>query len=100
MSTAGGSEPAWSSTGRELFYINGKSEMVSAEIPPGATFSVGKQRILFSVAQFARGGPVPSYSLSPDDKRFLMVREGEAGQQSELIVAENWLEQLKGHAEK
>jgi hypothetical protein len=39
---------------------------------------------------------VPSFSLSPDDKRFLMVREGEATQQSELIVAENWLEGLRG----
>jgi hypothetical protein len=29
-----------------------------------------------------------------------MVREGETSQQSELIVAENWLEQLKGQAEK
>ena len=100
VSTAGGGEPAWSSTGRELFYLNAKSEMVSAEIPPGATFSVGRQRNLFSVADLARGGPVPSYSVSPDDKRFLMVREGETSQQSELIVAENWLEQLKGHAEK
>ncbi len=100
VSTAAGNEPVWSNSGRELFYINGKSEMVSAEIPPGATFSVGRQRILFSVAELARGGPVPSYSVSPDDKRFLMVREGETAQQSELIVAENWLEQLKGHAEK
>ena len=100
VSTAGGGEPAWSSTGRELFYLNAKSEMVSAEIPPGATFSVGRQRNLFSVADLARGGPVPSYSVSPDDKRFLMVREGETAQQNELIVAENWLEQLKGQAEK
>jgi Tol biopolymer transport system component len=95
VSTAGGSEPAWSSTGRELFYINGKIEMVSAEIPPGGTFSVGRQRTLFSVAQLSRGGPVPSYSVSPDDKRFLMVREGETAQQSELVVAENWLQVLK-----
>ena len=95
VSTAGGSEPAWSSTGRELLYINGKSEMVSAEIPPGATFTVGRQRSLFSVAQLARPGAIPSYSLSPDDKRFLMVREGEASQQSELIVAENWMQGLK-----
>ena len=100
VSTAGGSEPTWSSTGRELLYINGKSEMVSAEIPPGATFSVGRQRAQFSVAQLSRPGPVPSYSLSPDDKRFLMVREGETAQESELILAENWLEQLRGHAGK
>jgi len=32
----------------------------------------------------------------PDGKRFLMVREGEATQQSELIVAESWLEGLRG----
>ena len=95
VSTAGGSEPVWSSTGRELLYINGKSEMVSAEIPPGGTFSVGRQRILFSVSQLYRAGPVPSFALSPDNKRFLMLREGETGQPGELIVAENWLQQLK-----
>jgi Tol biopolymer transport system component/tRNA A-37 threonylcarbamoyl transferase component Bud32 len=96
VSTAGGREPAWASSGRELLYLNGRGEMVSAEIQSGATFSVGKQRILFPASEFARPGPVPSFSLSPDDKRFLMVREGEATQQSELIVAENWLEGLKG----
>ena len=100
MSTAGGTEPAWSSTGRELLYINGKTDMVSAEIPPGATFSVGRQRTLFSVAQLSRGGPVHSFSLSPDDKRFLMVREGETAQQSELILAENGLQELTGRLEK
>jgi hypothetical protein len=81
---------------RELLYHNGRGEMVSAEIQPGPTFSVGKQRVLFQASQFVRVGPVHSFSLSPDDKRFLMVREGEATQQSELIVAENWLEGLRG----
>jgi len=96
VSTAGGREPAWANSGRELLYLNGRGEMVSAEIQLGATFSVGKQRILFPASEFARPGPVPSFSLSPDDKRLLMVREGEATQQSELIVAENWLEGLRG----
>jgi eukaryotic-like serine/threonine-protein kinase len=96
VSTAGGREPAWARSGRELLYLNGKNEMVSAEVQTGTTFSVGKQRVLFPAADFARPGPVPSFSISPDDKRFLMVREGEASQQSELIVAENWLEGLRG----
>jgi serine/threonine-protein kinase len=96
VSTAGGSEPAWSGTGRELFYINAKGDMVSAEIPTGGTFSVGRQRILFSTTQFVTGGPVPSYSLSPDGKRFVVLREGEAGQPGELVVAENWTRQLAG----
>ena len=96
VSTAGGSQPVWSSTGRELLYVNGKTEMVSAEIQPGTTFSVGAQRVLFSVQQFASTGPVPAYSLSPDNQRFLALREGEAGQPGELVVAENWVQQLAG----
>jgi Tol biopolymer transport system component len=82
ISTAGGSEPAWASTGRELFYLNGKVEMVSAEIHVSPSFSVGAQHVLFPASQFARPGPVPSFSLSPDNKRFLMVRESDGTQQS------------------
>jgi Tol biopolymer transport system component len=96
VSTAGGTEAAWASNGRELFYINGKGELVSAQITPGATFSLGKQTPLFSTTPFSRPGPIPSFALSPDDQRFLMVREGDNVQQSELIVAENWLQLLKG----
>ncbi|HEY9506267.1 MAG TPA: hypothetical protein VIQ27_09870, partial [Gemmatimonadales bacterium] len=95
VSTAGGREPAWGRSGRELFYLNGRAEMVAAEVQTGAAFSVGKQRVLFPAADFSRPGPVPSFSVSPDDKRFLMVREGEASQQSELIIAENWIEGLR-----
>jgi hypothetical protein len=29
-----------------------------------------------------------------------MVREGETAQQSELVLAENWMQGLKGKAEK
>jgi hypothetical protein len=38
--------------------------------------------------------------VSPDDKRFLMVREGETSQQSELVVAENWLQTIKAQTAK
>jgi serine/threonine-protein kinase len=96
VSTAGGGEPSWSKNGRRLFYINGRNEMVSAEVPPGPGFTLGKQRTLFSVTQFTRTGPIPSYTLAPDGEHFLMIREGEATQQSELILAENWLQGLKG----
>ncbi|MEP6688845.1 MAG: protein kinase [Gemmatimonadales bacterium] len=95
VSTAGGSEPAWANSGREMFYINGKTEMVAAEISASPTFAVGRQKVLFSTAQLSRPGPIPSFSVSPDDKRFLMVREGESAQQSELVVAENWLQELR-----
>jgi hypothetical protein len=98
VSTAGGTQPQWARSGRELIYLNGKNEMVSAAIRPGATFSVGEQRVLFSAGAFALGGGIHSYAVSPDDRRFVMLREGEAVQQSELIVAENWLQELKAKA--
>ena len=100
VSTAGGSEPVWANSGRELFYVNGKSEMVSAEIRPGAAFSVGEQHVLFSTGPFARSGAFQSYAVSPDDRRFLMVREGDASQQGELVLAEHWLQELATRAPK
>jgi hypothetical protein len=33
--------------------------------------------------------------VSPDDRRFLMLREGPLSQQSELILTENWAQELK-----
>ena len=60
--------------------------------------NIPQERSLRS-SQFARSEPVPAFSLTPDDKRFLMVREGEATQ-SEPLVAENWLQQLEGQPAK
>jgi Tol biopolymer transport system component len=98
VSTAGGTQPQWARSGRELFYINGKNEMVSASVRPGTAFAVGEQHILFSTAAFAGGGGVHSYAVSPYDRRFVMLREGETVQQSELVLAENWLQELKSKA--
>jgi serine/threonine-protein kinase len=100
VSTAGGDRPVWSSTGRELIYLNRKNEMISAQIPPGATFSVGSQRVLTSTLPFATVAAVPSFWPSPDDKRFMMLRQADAGQPGELIVAENWVQQMVGTAAK
>ncbi|HWB40750.1 MAG TPA: hypothetical protein VG500_05805, partial [Gemmatimonadales bacterium] len=92
VSTAGGTQPTWSRNGRELFYINGKGEMMSAEIRPGPTFSVGEQQVLFSTAAYLAVTGIHAYSLSPDDRRFLMLQEGESIQQSELVLAEHWMQ--------
>jgi Tol biopolymer transport system component len=94
VSTAGGGEPVWAHNGRELFYISGKGDMVAAEIRPGAVLSVGAQHVLFSLAPFVRSGSFPSYAVAPDDNRFLLVREGDASQQGELVIAQSWAGEL------
>ena len=96
----GGTQPAWSKRGRQLYYLNGKNDLVAAEIRPGATFGVGEEHVLFSTAPFVRLGPIPSFAVTADDRRFLMLREGESAQESELIVALHWLDGLEQKAGK
>jgi eukaryotic-like serine/threonine-protein kinase len=95
VSTSGGQQPLWAASGRELFYINGKRELVSAEIRPGAALAVGEQRTLFSTAPFSGGAGIHSYAVTADSRRFMMTQEGEPLQESELVVAQGWLQQVK-----
>jgi Tol biopolymer transport system component len=95
VSTAGGTGPLWSHSGKELFFRNNHGDLVSASISTAPTFSVGEQHVLFSLTPFVATGPVPLYSVSPDDKRFLMLRETTAGESGLLVVTEHWFEELK-----
>jgi Tol biopolymer transport system component len=96
VSTSGGGQPLWAASGRELFYINGKRELVAAEIKPGASFVVGEQRALFSTAPYTVGAGIHSYAVTADGRRFMMTQEGEPLQESELVVAQGWLQQNMG----
>ncbi len=100
VSTAGGQQPRWAGSGRELYYLNGKRDLVAAEIRPGATFSVGEQRVLFSTAPYAGGAGVHGYAAASDGKRFMFTQEGEPLQESELVVAQGWLRQVVGKGAK
>jgi Tol biopolymer transport system component len=94
VSTAGGTQPLWSADGRELYYINGKRALVMAAIRPGPTLVVGEQKVLFSTAAYTSGAGVPGYAVSPDGRRFIFTQDGEPLQESELVVAQGWLQQL------
>ena len=44
--------------------------------------------------------PVPSFDVSPDDKRFLFLRETAPNERNELIVVQNWTEEMKARARR
>ena len=44
--------------------------------------------------------PVQSFDVSPDDKRFLMLRETTPTDRNELIVVQNWVEEMKARARR
>ena len=95
VSTEGGSEPLWSHSGKELFYRDIAGNLVAVEVHSRPTFSVGRSTVLFPASaylSFARGA---EYAVGPDDRRFLMIRQVPTSVPDELIVVDNWFEELK-----
>ncbi len=66
-----------------------------ADIVPGATFEIGEWRVLFSARGFRLTQRHQQYDVTPDDQRFVMIRNLGGQEASELIVVENWFEELK-----
>ncbi len=68
---------------------------MSVEVLPGANFVYGEPRALFPVVGLRRDRNHPQYDITPDDQRFVMVRNLGAQEAGELIVVENFFEELK-----
>jgi serine/threonine-protein kinase len=95
VSTAGGTEPLWAHSGRELFYRSEGGEMMVVPITESqATFVHGEPRPLFSVRDYASYIMVKMFDVSPDDRRFVMLRRLIKPKTEQLIVVENFLEEL------
>ncbi len=93
VSQGGGTEPRWAHSGRELFFKSG-GKLVSVPVAPGAAFSPGIPRPLFSLDGYAAANNRPQYNVAPDDRRFLMIREPDAGPIPEAVYIENFLADL------
>ncbi|HJZ70313.1 MAG TPA: hypothetical protein VKE51_01160 [Vicinamibacterales bacterium] len=93
VSSAGGTEPVWSGDGRELFYRSGRRLMSVAT--GTAALDVGPSRLLFDGPYITSSeGRDPSYAVSPDGQRFLMMQPVRA-EGAEVVVTLNWLEELR-----
>ncbi len=86
--------PVWAHSGRELFY-KGSGNLMVVEVLPGATFVTGEQRGLFSNQGFRSSRNHQQYDVTPDDQRFVMIRTPGGQEAGELIVVENFFEELK-----
>ncbi len=67
---------------------------MAAQVLSGTTFAVGERRALFSTEGY-HAGRHPEYDVAPGDQRFLMIRDRSGGEETELIVVENVIEELK-----
>lgn len=94
-----GNNPLWSHSGRELFYQDGAHHLVAAEVETKPGFSVRRETPLFSTAGFTMFRGARQFAVSPDDRRFLMIRLAPAAPEK-LIVVDNWFEELKAKHQK
>jgi Tol biopolymer transport system component len=92
VSRAGGLSPAWSRSGRELFYLIGSTLMaVPIQPGPGATLEVGVPAPLFD-GPFDAGAN--NLEVSPDGASFIMIEADPSARHTQIDVVLHWADDL------
>jgi serine/threonine-protein kinase len=87
ITTGGGSQPRWTSGGRELAYRNGSTiYAVPVTLRP---FAVGAASSVFSATN------ISAFDIAADGKRIVAVQQGENPDNPHLIMVSGWFEELK-----
>ena len=96
ISTSGGTHPLWASNGRELFYRRGAAVM-TVPVQTEPSFTPATPEILFEGTYVV--GPGRRYDVAADGQRFLMIKEGGAGDEApaptSIVIVQNWFEELR-----
>jgi serine/threonine protein kinase/Tol biopolymer transport system component len=101
ISNEGGVEPLWSRDGKELFYRQSyeqrENQAFVVDVQTGPVFSATKPRLLFTAQGYSGMGPIRTWDISPDGRRFLVVKMDERKSRpvTELVLVQNWFEEIK-----
>jgi eukaryotic-like serine/threonine-protein kinase len=93
VSRGGGTEPAWSHDGRELFFRSGDQVLVVPFVEREGEFELSAPRVLFSGIFMRDPWGDQSYDVDPYG-RFLMLRPL-PGERMQFRVALNWIEEIR-----
>jgi eukaryotic-like serine/threonine-protein kinase len=90
VSSQGGVEPRWSSTGNEISYLSPDGDLMVADIQSSSnSIGVGKVTKLFHVGETS-ALTIFRYDFPPDGKRFLVMTAGVQAHTDPLTVVSNW----------
>ncbi len=96
ISSEGGVAPVWAPSGRELFYLNESNTLMTVPIQTaGRQFTAGRPAKVFNKIY---SGDFYSYDVTPDGRRFLMMKEGAGGDRAHppnMVIVLNWFEELR-----
>jgi hypothetical protein len=102
VSTGGGRSAVWARNSREIFYAVGAPgqprQIMAVPIESGPSFRWGNPQVVVKAAD-VWPSPARPYDVSPDGRRFLMIKNAApaaaAPARPQLVVVENWIEELK-----
>ena len=99
VSTAGGRQPLWARSGKDLFYVGAEGTLLRVSVEAsGATWNNGTPTKLLEGRYFSSGSAGRTYDVSPDGQRFLMIKApgiDPSAPPPALIVVQHWTEELK-----
>jgi dipeptidyl aminopeptidase/acylaminoacyl peptidase len=96
VSSSGGTTPRWSHSGKELFFLDARSNFVSAQVSTTPNFAIQGTRTLFSANDFIQTSiSRRNYDVGPDDQRFLFIRKSGGARTGYVVVIENWMNEMK-----
>jgi serine/threonine-protein kinase len=105
VSTNGGMQPLWARNGRELFYQTMEA-LMSVPLKADSAFEAGIPIKVAGVPALTAVGaaagvtnpPGRMYDVSPDGRRFLMIKETRAASEpassARMVFVQNWFEEL------
>lgn len=94
ISTSSATQPLWSHSGRELFFRSG-GNLVSVPVQTTPNFSAGAATTLFPTRQYISNVNRRSYDIAPGDNRFIFIRNVGGQVANELVLVDNWFEELR-----
>jgi serine/threonine-protein kinase len=98
VSPAGGSNPVWGPTGRELFYVARGDTMMVAEVGGTSEFQVTGRQALFGTEPFVFTPWHQGFGVRPDGRSFIMLRrtdESAGPEARRLAVVLNWVTEVR-----
>ncbi len=92
VSTAGGRDPRWTRSGRELTYLSGQ-QMIAVSVDP-LSGELGAPVTLFT-GDYWSSSNTWTHDVTPDGERFLLLRRPAGTEPRQVIVVTNWFQELR-----
>jgi len=91
-----GGEPRWGPFGDELFFVDYDNRtLMVTPVETETSFSYGTPTPLFDSSEYRLSINSPTYAISSDGQRFLMMKREVAASDTTLAVIDNWFEDIR-----